>query len=80
MPDSMLSVPLLLMTLGLFAALIQAHFELAKEKQKLRRYSTLPSKEEFEQQLDSNIHLKQNELSDLEGQKEILRNQVTMKV
>lgn len=73
----MLSVPLLLMTLGLFAALIQAHLELAKEKQKLRRYSTLPSKEEFEQQLDSNIHLKQNELSDLEGQKEILRAQVS---
>ena len=76
MPDSMLLASLLLMTLGLFAALIQAHLELTQHKQKLRRYGTLPSKEEFERQLDSNIHFKQRELSDLEEQKQVLKTQV----
>jgi hypothetical protein len=72
----MLSASLLLITLGLFAALIQAHLELTKLKQDLRRYGPIPSKEEFERKLDSKIHLKQNELSNLEGQQQVLQVQV----
>ncbi len=68
MQDSMLSAALILIILGLFGALIQVNLELTPLKQRLRKYDTLTSKEEFEQQLDSNIHLKRNELADLERQ------------
>ncbi len=76
MQDSMLSAALLLTTLGLFSVLIQANLEMTQVKQKLRTYETLISKEEFEQQLDSNISLKQDEVDELERHKELLSSQI----
>lgn len=76
MQDSMLSAALILIILGLFGALIQVNLELTPLKQRLRKYDTLTSREEFEQQLDSNIHLKRNELADLERQQELLNTQI----
>jgi hypothetical protein len=76
MRDSVLSASLVLMILALFGALIQTHLELAQLKQRLRRYDALSSREDFEQQLDSNIHLKQGEISNLEEQQQTLEAKV----
>lgn len=76
MPNSVLSVLLLVITLGLLAGFVQAYFKLRQLKRKLRDYSRFSSKEEIERHLDSNIHIKRNELSSLEGQKQNLKAQV----
>lgn len=76
MPNSVLSVLLLVITLGLLAGFVKAYFKLGQLKRKLRDYSKFSSKEEFERHLDSNIHIKRNELSGLEGQTQDLKAQV----
>ena len=75
MQNDMLSAPLVLLILGLFGALIQTHLELTRLKQRYQKYDALTSKEGFEQQLDSKIFLKQNELADLETQHTALATQ-----
>jgi hypothetical protein len=57
---------------ALVAVFVQAEIEKDKLRKRLRKYDGLPSKEEFEKQLDSNIHLKQSKLDKLGREQEQL--------
>jgi DNA repair exonuclease SbcCD ATPase subunit len=67
---------LVVLVAGLIAALAQALIEESRLRKKLRKYDTLINKEEFEQQLDSNIHLKEGELTELGRQEKSLNMQI----
>jgi Domain of unknown function (DUF4041) len=60
---------LLVLVVGLIAALTQALIAESRLRQKLRRYDTLDDKETYQQQLKSNIH-------QLESQQESLNTQI----
>jgi DNA repair exonuclease SbcCD ATPase subunit len=69
-------IALLILVVGLIIALVQALIEESRLRQKLRKYDTLADKEDYERKLDSNIHLKEAELTELEKQKESLNTQI----
>jgi hypothetical protein len=52
-------------SVALVAVFVQTELEKTRLRKRLRKYDGLISKEEFEKQLDSNIHLKQSELDKL---------------
>jgi chromosome segregation ATPase len=72
----MLSTLLLLAVLALSGILVQIYRQKEKLKWALSRYESLTSRENVERQLDSNIHLKQNELEQLEYEQKQLSTQI----
>lgn len=69
-------IALIILASGLTGALVQIQIEKSQLKKKLRKYDTLTTKEDYEQQLDANIILKQDEVANLENQKEALNNEI----
>ncbi|KAB8329885.1 DUF4041 domain-containing protein [Scytonema tolypothrichoides VB-61278] len=66
---SLTNLGLLILVAGLIAALIQALIAESRLRKKLRRYDALDDKEAYQRQLESNIHL-------LENQQESLNHQI----
>ena len=73
---SLILLGLVVLVAGLIAALAQTLIEQSRLRKRLHRYDTLIDKEEFEQQLDSNIHLKKGELTELGRQEKSLNMQI----
>lgn len=72
----MLSTLLLLVALASSGALVQVYRQKERLRAALSRYESLTSREDVERQLDSNIHLKQDELEQLEYEQKQLSTQI----
>ena len=59
---------LVVLVAGLIAALVQALISESRLRRSLRRYDTLADKEGYQQQLESNIHLLENQQESLNTQ------------
>ncbi|MBW4487964.1 MAG: DUF4041 domain-containing protein [Trichocoleus desertorum ATA4-8-CV12] len=76
-PNQMFEILLVLVIfIGLSAALLRAEAQKDQLKQRLRRYDALVSREEQERQLNSNILLKQDEIAELANEKEHLITEI----